>query len=103
MKNFSVMISNRGVESMKLRILTSLALVLAAGPALAASQPLNDSECQKVWVTAVQSNDSLSALGTAPYIVVFKEVNANGDDQITKDEFSKGCAKGLVHEKSASN
>ena len=51
---------------MKLRILTSAALSLVGGPALAASQPLNDSKCQKVWVTAVQSNDSLSALGAAP-------------------------------------
>jgi hypothetical protein len=79
-----------------LTILTGLAVVLDAGYGLAANQPLSDEQCQKIWITAVQSNDSLSAYGAAPYVVMFKQVDDDGDGKITN------CAKGLVHEKSAS-
>jgi hypothetical protein len=50
----------------------------------------------------VQSNDSLPAVGAAPYVVMFKQVDMTGNGQISNSEFKEGCQKGLVHEKSAS-
>jgi hypothetical protein len=88
---------------MKRATLIAFAIFLSGNYALAAQKALNDTECQKVWVEAVQSNDSLSAVGAAPYIVVFKEVDVDGNGQISNSEFKEGCKKGLVHEKSASN
>jgi hypothetical protein len=69
---------------MKLATLTILVSVLGGGFALAA-EPMNETQCQKLWVAAVQSNDSLSATGAA-------------DGQVSSSEFSEGCKKGLVHE-----
>jgi hypothetical protein len=86
---------------MKLAAFTILTSLLSSGFALAADQPLSDSECQKVWVMAVQSNDSLSPYGAAPYIVVFKDVDTDGNGQISNSEFKKGCENGLVHSAAA--
>jgi hypothetical protein len=51
---------------MKLATLMALAIFLSGGYALAAHKTLNDTGCQKVWVAAVQSNDSLSTMGAVP-------------------------------------
>jgi hypothetical protein len=88
----------------RLVALTTLALVLAAGYASAAAMTsgrpaavLTKSQCKTVWKAAVPSGRYLYRTNAAPYIVNFKL--ADGPDQdgrISKREFKKACAKGLV-------
>ena len=88
----------------RLFVLTSLALVLAAGYASAAtmtsgrpSAVLTKSQCKAVWKVAVPEGRYLYRANAAPFIVNF--ALADGPDQdgkISKREFKKACAKGLV-------
>ena len=91
---------------MRLAILTSVALLLSAGCALAQgtntmtsgrpSAVLNDDQCQAVWKMASPNGATISQDQAVPYIVNFSMVDGDGDGKITADEFKAGCAKGMV-------
>ena len=91
---------------MRLAILTSLALLVGAGCAIAQgtntmtsgrpSAVLNDDQCQTVWKMASPNGATLSKDQAVPYIVNFSMVDVDGDGNITADEFKAACGKGLV-------
>ena len=92
---------------MKLATLTSVALLLSAGCALAQGTPntmtsgrpsavLDDAQCQAVWTMASPNGATLSKDQAVPYIVNFTMVDVDGDGNITPDEFKAACGKGLV-------
>ena len=91
----------------KLATLTSLALLLTTGYALAQGTPntmtsgrpsavLTDAQCQEVWSKAVPKGDTLAQADAAPYIVNFAQVDTDNDGTIDKKEFQAACGKGLV-------
>jgi len=92
---------------MRLAILTSTALLLSAGCALAQgttntmtsgrpSAVLDDATCQTIWQMASPNGAALSKDQAVPYIVNFSMVDISGDGTITADEFKAACGKGLV-------
>jgi len=92
---------------MRLAILTSMALLLSAGCALAQgttntmtsgrpSAVLDDATCQTIWKRASPNGATLSKDQAVPYIVNFSMVDVSGDGEITADEFKAACGKGLV-------
>jgi hypothetical protein len=92
---------------MRLAILTSMALLLSAGCALAQgttntmtsgrpSAVLDDAQCQTIWKMASPDGATLSKDQAVPYIVNFSMVDVSGDGKITADEFKAACGKGLV-------
>jgi hypothetical protein len=92
---------------MRLATLTSAALLLSTGCALAQgttntmtsgrpSAVLDDAQCQTVWKMASPNGATLSKDQAVPYIVNFSMVDVNGDGNITADEFKAACGKGLV-------
>ena len=91
---------------MRLASLTSVALLLSAGCALAQgtntmtsgrpSAVLNDDQCQAVLKMASPNGAAISQDQAVPYIVNFSMVDGDGDGKITADEFKAGCAKGMV-------
>jgi hypothetical protein len=90
----------------KMATFTSLALLLAAGYAFAQgtntmtsgrpSAVLDDAKCQAVWTMASPNGAALSKDQAVPYIVNFTMVDVDGDGDITADEFTAACGKGLV-------
>ena len=87
--------------------LTSVALLLSAGYALAQQSPntmtsgrpsavLDDAQCQAVWQMASPNRATMSQDQAVPYIVNFQMVDGDGDGKITADEFKAGCGKGMV-------
>jgi hypothetical protein len=91
---------------MRLATLTSAALLLSAGCALAQgtntmtsgrpSAVLNDDQCQTVWKMASPDGATISQDQAVPFIVNFQMVDVDGDGKITADEFKAACGKGLV-------
>jgi hypothetical protein len=92
---------------MKLATLTSAAILLSTGFALAQgsantmtsgrpSAVLDDTQCQTVWKMASPNEATLSQDQAVPYIVNFSMVDVDGDGKITADEFKAACGKGLV-------
>ena len=91
---------------MRLATLSSAALLLSAGCALAQgtntmtsgrpSAVLDDAQCQTVWTMASPNGATLSKDQAVPYIVNFSMVDVDGDGNITADEFKAACGKGLV-------
>jgi hypothetical protein len=92
---------------MKSAILASIALLLSAGCALAQgtsnnmtsgrpSAVLDDAQCQTIWAMASPDGATISKDQAVPFIVNFQMVDADGDGNITADEFKAGCGKGLV-------
>ena len=83
----------------KLATLTSLALLLTAGYALAQGTPntmtsgrpsavLTDAQCQEVWSKAVPKGDTLAQADAAPYIVNFAQVDTDNDGETSLLTFS---------------
>ena len=62
---------------------------------------LDDAKCANVWSLTQRQGDTLSEGEAAPFIVNFKQVDANSDGKISEAEFKDGCKKGLVQEASA--
>ena len=92
---------------MKLAALTSVALLLSAGSALAQATPnsmssgrpsavLNPDQCKAVWTMASPDGATLSKDKAVPYVVNFSMVDTDGDGQISADEFMAACGKGMV-------
>jgi hypothetical protein len=92
---------------MRLATLTSVALLLSAGYALAQGTPntmssgrpsavMDDAQCQTVWTMASPNGAALSQDQAVPYIVNFHMVDVDGDGKISADEFKAACGKGLV-------
>ena len=91
---------------MRLATLTSVALLLSGGFAIAQgtntmtsgrpSAVLNDAQCQAVWKMASPNGATISQDQAVPYIVNFQMVDGDGDGKITADEFKAGCGKGMV-------
>ena len=92
---------------MRIATLTSMALLLSAGYALAQgtantmtsgrpSAVLNDTQCQEVWTKASPDGATISKDQAVPFIVNFTMVDGDGDGAISADEFKAGCGKGLV-------
>lgn len=91
----------------KLAILSSLAMLLIAGYALAQgtsntmtsgrpSAVLDDPQCQAIWQIASLNGATISQDQAVPYIVNFQLVDGDGDGKISADEFKAACGKGLV-------
>jgi len=91
---------------MRMVTLTSVALLLSAGCALAQgtntmtsgrpSAVLNDAQCQTVWAMASPNGAAISKDQAVPYIVNFQMVDVDGNGNITADEFKAACGKGMV-------
>jgi hypothetical protein len=92
---------------MRLATLTSVALLLSAGYALAQGTPntmssgrpsavIDDAQCQTLWTMASPNGAALSHDQAVPYIVNFHMVDVDGDGKISADEFKAACGKGLV-------
>jgi hypothetical protein len=92
---------------MRLATLTSVALLLSAGYALAQGTPntmssgrpsavMDDAQCQTVWTMASPNGAALSQDQAVPYIVNFHMVDVDNDGKISADEFKAACGKGLV-------
>jgi hypothetical protein len=92
---------------MRLATLTSVALLLSAGYALAQGTPntmssgrpsavIDDAQCQTLWTMASPNGAALSQDQAVPYIVNFHMVDVDGDGKISADEFKAACGKGLV-------
>ena len=85
-------------------ILTSLAVLLGAGYASAAtmtsgrpSAVLTKKQCKAVWKLAVPSGHYLYRQHAHPFIVNFKLADgADQDGRISKHEFKEACKLGLV-------
>jgi hypothetical protein len=95
------------IKKMKLVALTSVALLVGTGCAIAQgtsntmtsgrpSAVLDDAQCQAVWQMASPNGAAISEGQAVPYIVNFKLVDGDGDGKISADEFKAGCGKGLV-------
>lgn len=101
---------------MKVTTLTTLAILLSSGYALAGagapvpdrpeggppsgrpSAVLDDAKCESVWQLTEREGDNLSEHKAAPYVVNFQMVDANDDGKISEDEFKAGCGKGWIQE-----
>ena len=91
---------------MRIVTLTSVALLLSAGCALAQgtntmtsgrpSAVLDDATCQTIWQMASPNGAAISKDQAVPYIVNFKMVDVDGNGNITADEFKAACGKGMV-------
>ena len=92
---------------MKLATLTSMALLLSAGCALAQATPnsmsagrpsavLSPDQCKAVWTMASPDGATLSKDKAVPYVVNFTMVDADGDGKISADEFMAACGKGMI-------
>ena len=86
-------------------VLASVVLLLSADSALAGannmtsgrpSAVLNDQQCQAIWQIASPNGATISKDQAVPYIVNFQLVDGDGDGQISADEFTTACGKGLV-------
>jgi hypothetical protein len=108
-----------GEKTLKLAIVTTLTVMLSAGSALAgAGAPvpekpeggppsgrpgavLDPDKCKAVWSLTEREGDTLSQDKAAPFIVNFTMVDTNKDGKVSQDEFTDGCAKGLVQEQAS--
>lgn len=103
----------------ELAIVTTLTVMLSTGSALAgAGAPvpekpeggppsgrpgavLDPDKCKAVWSLTEREGDTLSQDKAAPFIVNFTMVDTNKDGKVSQDEFTKGCANGLVQEQAS--
>jgi hypothetical protein len=109
-----------GVLQMKITTLSTLALLLGSGYALAGagapvppipessppsgrpSAVLDDAKCEAVWNLTQRQGDVLYADKAAPFVTNWHMVDTDGDGKVTADEFKKGCKGGWVEEGSGS-
>jgi EF hand domain-containing protein len=107
-------------KNMKLAIVTSVAVLLSAGYALAGagapvpegsqtpppsgrpSAPLDDAACQDVWKMAAPSGDTLAKDKAVPFVVNFEMVDTDKDGKISQSEFQAGCGAGWIQKPDAS-
>jgi hypothetical protein len=87
--------------------LTSVALLLSTGYAIAQQKPntmtsgrpsavLTEAQCQEVWQKAVPDGDSLAQANAGPYVVNFAQIDADGNGAISVTEFQTACGKGMI-------
>jgi hypothetical protein len=83
---------------MKRFVLTSLALVLSTGLAMAESgKKLSQAECDSLWSQANPTGAATIAEAQAqPYVSDFKAANPDNDGSLDAKEFRAACSKGLV-------
>jgi hypothetical protein len=62
---------------------------------------LDPDKCKAVWSLTEREGDTLSQDKAAPFIVNFTMVDTNKDGKVSQDEFTDGCAKGLVQEQAS--
>ena len=105
---------------MKLAVVTSVAVLLSAGYALAGagapvpegsqtpppsgrpSAPLDNAGCQDVWKMAAPNGDTLAKDKAVPFVVNYEMVDTDKDGKITQSEFQAGCAAGWIQKPDAS-
>ena len=105
---------------MKLAIVTSVAVLLSAGYALAGagapvpegsqtppssgrpSAPLDDAACQDVWKMAAPNGDTLAKDKAVPFVVNYEMVDTDKDGKISQSEFQAGCGAGWIQKPDAS-
>ncbi|MGH6736683.1 MAG: hypothetical protein ACRECX_11480 [Methyloceanibacter sp.] len=85
---------------MKLATLTYLASALAigfgGGIAQAAEMAVAADKCDKAWSMASPGGDAISEGATVPFVLDYTMVDSDKDGAISKDEFNKACADGMV-------
>ena len=104
---------------MKLVIVTSLALVVNCGYALAGagapvpegsqtpppsgrpSAPLDDAACQDIWKMASPAGDTLEKDKAVPFVVNIEMVDTDKDGKISQAEFQAGCGAGWIQKPDA--
>jgi hypothetical protein len=93
---------------MKVVALTSVAILLGAGSALAAEEPsgrpsavLDDAQCESVW--NAESDGSALKADRAPSIVNFPLADKDNDGKISNEEFKRACNLGWVSAAAAGN
>ena len=84
----------------------AIASALIVGPAMAQTKSptsptkLSQAQCTALWNKIDTSKaGSLSQTQARPYVSDFKAVDANSDGKLTQAEFTAGCDKGFVHDK----
>lgn len=83
---------------MKRFVLTSLALVLSTGLAMAETgKKLSQAECDSLWSQANPTGAAtITEAQTQPYVSDFKAANPDNDGTLDAKEFRTACSKGLV-------
>jgi hypothetical protein len=106
---------------MKLTSLSTLAMLLSAGYAMAGggapvpaipessppsgrpSQVISDeAQCEAIWNKTDRVDDALGSDKAAPFITNFHMVDTNSDHKVSLEEFKAGCKNGWVEEGSGS-
>ena len=105
---------------MKLAIVTSVAVLISVGSALAGggapvpegsqnpppsgrpSAPLDDAACQDVWKMAAPAGDTLAKDKATPFVVNYDLVDTDKNGSISQSEFQTGCGKGWIQKPDAS-
>ena len=92
------------------RMLTSVAAAAVFGALTASSvmaqtkspsaTKLSDSQCTALWdrIDTAKSG-SITQVQAQSYVTDFKAVDTNNDGKLSKAEFTAGCGKGVVHDK----
>jgi hypothetical protein len=77
----------------------STALAVESDPSGRPAAQLSEKNCNKVWKKAVgKSGDTLEQTQAERYIANFAQVDQDGNGQISKTEFKRGCDLGWVAE-----
>jgi EF hand len=74
--------------------------VMAQTKSPSAATKLSDSQCTTLWdrIDTAKSG-SITQAQAQSYVTDFKAVDTNNDGKLSKAEFTAGCGKGVVHDR----
>ena len=84
-------------------VFASFAATSAMAQMKAPSPPatkLSDAQCTALWDKLdTAKSGSITQAQAQPYVTDFKAVDTNNDTKLSKAEFTAGCGKGAIHDK----
>lgn len=97
------MFSSLAVAAVFGALCASSAMAQTKSPTTSPSTPamkLSDSQCTTLWDKIDTSKSgSVTQAQAQSYVTDFKAVDTNSDGKLSKAEFTTGCGKGAVHDK----